>query len=59
VQCLDDGKAVCGKAVCASFLDFRKAFDSLDHHILLDKFFQLNVDPAVLKWLLVRLLASG
>jgi len=45
VQCLDDGKAV-----CASFLDFRKAFDSLDHHILLDILFQLNVDPAVLKW---------
>jgi len=32
VQCLDDGKVV-----CASFLDFRKAFYSLDHHILLDK----------------------
>ena len=45
VQCLDDGKAV-----CASFLDFHKAFNSLDHHILLDKLFQLNVDPAVLKW---------
>ena len=34
VQCLDDGKAV-----CASFLDFRKAFDSVDHHVLLDKLF--------------------
>jgi len=42
---LDDGKAV-----CASFLDFRKAFDSLDHHILLDKLFQLNFDLAVSKW---------
>jgi len=42
VQCLDDGKAV-----YASFLDFRKAFDSLDYHILLDKLFQLNVYPAV------------
>ena len=34
VQCLDEGKAV-----CASFLDFRKAFNSLDHNILLDKLF--------------------
>ena len=25
-------------------------FDSLDHHILLDKLFQLNIGPAVLKW---------
>ena len=24
-----------GEAVCAAFLDLRKAFDSLDHHILL------------------------
>ena len=44
-QCLHDGKAV-----CASFLDFRKAFDSLDHHMLLDKLFQLNIHPDVLKW---------
>jgi len=44
-QCLDDGKSV-----CASFLDFRKAFDSLDHRLLLDKLFQLNVHPDVLKW---------
>jgi len=44
-QCLDDGKSV-----CASFLDFCKAFDSLDHQLLLDKLFQLNVHPDVLKW---------
>ena len=35
---------------CASFLDFCKAFDSLDHHILLDKVFPLNINPAVLQW---------
>ena len=46
-QCLDDGKSV-----CASFLDFRKAFDSLDHQLLLDKLFQLNVHPDLLKWFL-------
>ena len=45
VQCLDEGKAV-----CASFLDFHRTFDSLDHNILLDTLFQLNMDPAVLKW---------
>ena len=45
VHCLDDGKAV-----CASFLDFRKAFHSLDHHLVLDKPFQLNVHPDVLRW---------
>ena len=45
VQCLDKGNTV-----CASFLDFRKAFNSLDHHILLDKLFQLDIGPAVLKW---------
>ena len=44
-QCLNDGKSV-----CASFLDFRKAIDSLDHHLLLDKLFQLKVHPDVLKW---------
>jgi len=41
---LDDGKSV-----CASFLDFRKAFDSFDHYLLLDKLFQLNVHPDELK----------
>jgi len=44
-QCLDDGKVV-----CASFLDFHKVFYSLDHHLLPDKLFQLNIHPDVLKW---------
>jgi len=39
-----------GKAVCASFLDFHKVFDSLDRRLLLDKLFQLNIHPDVLKW---------
>ena len=51
-QCLDDGKLV-----CASFLDFHKAFDSLAHHLLLDKLFQLNVQPEVVPKLFVRPLA--
>jgi len=34
VQCLDDDKTV-----CVSFIDFYKAFDSLEYHILLEKLF--------------------
>ena len=37
-------------AVCAAFLDFRKAFDSLDHYVLLNRLFDLNLSPAVLCW---------
>ena len=39
--------------MCASFLDLykcSKAFNSLDHHLLLNKLFQLNVHPDVLRW---------
>ena len=32
-----------GKSVCAIFLDLRKAFDSLDHHLLLNRLFELGV----------------
>ena len=39
-----------GEAVCVAFLDLRKAFDSLDHHILLQRLYDLNVSPAVLQW---------
>ena len=33
-----------GKYVCATFLDLRKAFDSLDHHLLLERLFELGVN---------------
>ena len=39
-----------GEAVCAAFMDLRKAFDSLDHHILLQRLYDFNVSPAVLQW---------
>ena len=39
-----------GQAVCAAFLDFHKAFDSLDHTILLTKLYNLNVSWDVLMW---------
>ena len=36
--------------VCAAFLDLRKAFDSLDHLILLEHLHQLGVCDMELKW---------
>ena len=45
VECLGDGEMV-----CASILDFCKTFDSMDHQILLERLFQLNADPPMLKW---------
>ena len=37
-------------AVCAAFLDLRKAFDSLDHSILLERLHQLGVCDVELRW---------
>ena len=39
-----------GFVVCAAFLDLRKAFDSLDHVILLERFQQLGVCGTGLRW---------
>ena len=39
------------ETVCAAFLDLRKAFDSLDHHILLQRLYDVNVSPVVLQLL--------
>ena len=39
-----------GQSICAAFLDLRKAYDSLDHCILLQKLKELNVTSTVLKW---------
>ena len=39
--------------VCAAFLNLRKAFDSLDHHLLLDRLFSLGVIDVELRGLLI------
>jgi len=39
-----------GSVVCAVFLDLQKAFDSLDHLILLKRLHQLGVCDMELKW---------
>ena len=39
-----------GKHVCATFLDLRKAFDSLDYHVLLKRLFELGVGGIELQW---------
>ena len=38
-----------GNAICAAFLDFQKAFDSLDHCILLQRLYDLNICLSVLQ----------
>ena len=39
-----------GNSVCAAFLDLRKAFDSLDHHVLLQRLLNLGVSGTELGW---------
>ena len=39
-----------GKSVCAAFLDLKKAFDSLDHCILLQRIGDLGAAGPVLRW---------
>ena len=39
-----------GSVVCAAFIDLRKAFDPLDHYLLLQRISELGVHYDVLEW---------
>ena len=40
-----------GGAVRALLVDFKKAFDSVDHNLLLEKLYNKNVPHQLIKWL--------
>lgn len=40
-----------GMDVCAVFFDYRKAFDSVPHHPLLNKLTSNNLNPFLLRWI--------
>ena len=39
----------------AVFVDFSRAFDSVDHHLLLQRLQKLDVDPYLVRWALAFL----
>ena len=39
-----------GKVVRISFLDFRKAYDLINHNILLGNFMDIGVRPSLVRW---------
>jgi hypothetical protein len=39
-----------GRAVTSIFIDFSKAFDTVDHNLILKKLFLLDADPVLLLW---------
>ena len=41
-----------GSTVRTALLDFRKAFDLVDHHILFGKLLNLGVKPTVVNWVI-------
>ena len=40
-----------GATVRTALLDFRKAFDLVDHHVLIAKLYSLGVKPTVVNWI--------
>ena len=39
------------QTVCIIFLDYAKAFDLVDHNILVSKFQRLGTPPILLRWI--------
>ena len=47
--CATDGN---GATVRTALLDYRKAFDLVDHHLLIAKLFSLGVKPTIVNWII-------
>ena len=45
-----DGTGSCVRI--SALLDYRKAFDSVDHKLLIAKLFSLGIGPTVVNWLI-------
>jgi len=41
-----------GSTVRTALLDYRKAFDLVDHHLLIAKLFSLGVKPTTVNWII-------
>ena len=41
-----------GATVRTALLDYRKAFDLVDHHLLIAKLFSLGVKPTIVNWII-------
>ena len=41
-----------GSSVRTALLDYRKAFDLVDHNLLVAKLFSLGVKPSVVNWII-------
>jgi hypothetical protein len=48
-----------GKIVRISFLDFRKAYDLINHNILLGHFMNIGVRPSLIRWFATYLQLQG
>ena len=40
-----------GNEVCSVFFDLKKAFDSVPHHLLLQRLVQFNTNPFIVQWI--------
>ena len=40
-----------GNEVCPVFFDLKKAFDSVAHHLLLQRLVQVNTNPFIVQWI--------